>query len=139
MFFLNIREVATVVNIRDVIVVDKDQAFASVDFVASEYFNFNSLELWRILIYFSFEISMTNSDSFFDLMESGSVPISWVKLYFIARVVIHFASEMFGVRLRVRSWKLIFSCQDFKSSSSSHSAISLYFFYLLLLLFKFQS
>ena len=46
--FLHIREVvlflyftAVVVNIRDIIVVDLDQAFALVDFVASEYFNFD--------------------------------------------------------------------------------------------------
>ena len=32
---------AIVVNIRDVIVVDVDQAFVLVDFVASEYLNFN--------------------------------------------------------------------------------------------------
>ena len=39
---------AIVLNIRYVIVVDVDQAVALVDFVASEYFNFNLfLESWR--------------------------------------------------------------------------------------------
>ena len=39
---------AIVVSIRDVIVVDVDQAFALVDFAPSEYFNFDPfLELWR--------------------------------------------------------------------------------------------
>ena len=41
---------------------------------------------------------------------------------------IHFASEMCSAWLRVRSWRLIFSRQDFKSSSSSHSAVGLHFF-----------
>ena len=39
---------AKVVNIRDIIVLHVDQAFALVDFVASDYFNFGHfLELWR--------------------------------------------------------------------------------------------
>ena len=39
---------AILFNIRDVIVVDVDQALGLVDFVSREYFNFDpSLELWR--------------------------------------------------------------------------------------------
>ena len=53
--FLHIRKAvlflkfaATFVNIWDVLVVDEDQAFILVDFVASEYFNFDPfLVLWK--------------------------------------------------------------------------------------------
>ena len=38
----------------------------------------------RILLTFSFEISMTNSTSFFDPMLAGFLPISFVKLFPIA-------------------------------------------------------
>ena len=41
----------------------------------------------RILLYFSFEISMTNSDFLFDLMVAGLLPISWVRLFSIAHVL----------------------------------------------------
>ena len=34
-----------------------------------------------VLLYFLFENSMTNSDSLFDLMVAGFLPISWVKLF----------------------------------------------------------
>ena len=37
----------------------------------------------RILLSYLFEISMINSDSLFDLMVAGLVPISWVKLFHI--------------------------------------------------------
>ena len=38
----------------------------------------------RILLCFSFDISMTNSDSFFDLMDAGFLPVSLVKFFSIA-------------------------------------------------------
>ena len=75
---------AIVFYIRDVIVVNVDQAFALVDFVASEYFNLNPfLELWRnsdfivgrFLLSFSLEISF----SLFYLIVSVSLPFSWVR------------------------------------------------------------
>ena len=38
----------------------------------------------RFLLSFSLEILMTNSDSLFDLMVAGLLPISWLKLFSIA-------------------------------------------------------
>ena len=37
----------------------------------------------RFLLYFSFEVSMLNSDSLVDLMVAGLLPISWVRLFSI--------------------------------------------------------
>ena len=54
----------------------------------------------RILLTFSFEISMINSDSLFNLIIAGLLQISWVRLFSIAlglNVVffrVHFACEM---------------------------------------------
>ena len=55
----------------------------------------------KFLLSFSFETSMTNSNSLFDLMVAGLLPIYWVKLFSIAhglnfffRFWIHFASEV---------------------------------------------
>ena len=60
----------------DVIVVDVDHASVLVD---------NDFVVGRILIYVSLEISMKNSDSFFDLFIAGFLPVSLVKLFSIAR------------------------------------------------------
>ena len=62
-----------------------DQAFVLVDFIASKYFNFaptwkcgehGKFIVRRILLSFSFEISMTTSDSLFDLKVASLIPIS---------------------------------------------------------------
>ena len=76
---------------------DVDQALALVDFVGKlSHANISSsIVSWitgehsdvivgRILLSFSFEISMINSDSLVDLMVAGLLPISWVKLFSIA-------------------------------------------------------
>ena len=72
---------------------DVDQAMALVDFIAREYSNFypfwncgeqSDVIVGRFLLYFSFEISMANSDSLFDFMVVGLLPIYWMKLFSIA-------------------------------------------------------
>ena len=58
--FLHIREVvlflyftAIGINVRDIIVVDVDRAFALIDFVASEYFNIDPfLVLWKTKLFY---------------------------------------------------------------------------------------
>ena len=98
----------------------------------------------KVLLSFSFEILMTNSDSLFDLMIAGLLPISWVRFFSIAHGLnilflfrVHFTCEMCRVWLWVWSWRLIFSRQDLKSSSSSHSAVGLHFFNYPFLFFNF--
>ena len=44
----------------------------------------NDCKVGSILLSFLFEISMTNSDSLFDLMAAGLLPTSWMKLFSIA-------------------------------------------------------
>ena len=68
-----------------------NKAFALVNFVASEHFNFdffgivenNDFIVGSMLLSFPFEISMTNSDSLFDLMVKGLLPTSWVKPFLL--------------------------------------------------------
>ena len=101
---------AIVVNIRDAIVVVVDQAFALVILsqvnISTSNPSWNCGEhsdfiLGRILLSFSLESSMINSDTLFDLMVESLLPFFWAKLFYIAHGLnfafflwIHLASEM---------------------------------------------
>ena len=85
---------AIVFNIRSVIVVDVDHALTLVDLaqanLSTSTLSWNCGEhsdviFGRILLSCSFEISMKNSDSLFDLIVTGLISIFWVKLFSIAR------------------------------------------------------
>ena len=59
--------------------VDLSQAFISTLTFSQNCGKHSEFIDWRILLSFSFEISMKNSDSLFDLLAGASLPIPWGK------------------------------------------------------------
>ena len=76
---------------------------------------------------------MTNADSLFNFICGftsnflDEALFCYLRVEFSFIILIHFASRMCMLWLRVWYRRPILSCQDLKSSSSSHSAISLCF------------
>ena len=60
------------------------QANISTSTLSWNYGEHSDFIVGKILLSFSLEVSMTNSDLFFVLMVAGLLPNSWVNLFYIA-------------------------------------------------------
>ena len=75
------------------------QANISICILSWNYGEHSDVIVGKILLSFSFEISLSNLDSLFDLMGAGLHPNSWVKLFSIAHglTFIYFSGSIFYV------------------------------------------